>query len=97
MVAKSYAYNIDYEKAFNPIAKMTIMKQSLIMVATIRWSLYHMDVKKIVVHGNLYEKMHMEQPPNYVNYAKHILIWFIGSRNLTWLKQTPKAWSNKIS
>jgi hypothetical protein len=26
-----------------------------------------MDVKIVIVHGNLHEKMHMEQPPNYVN------------------------------
>jgi hypothetical protein len=55
LVAKGYAqtYGIDYEETYSPIAKMTIVRTIITMVATKGWSLHQMDVKIVFLHGDL--------------------------------------------
>jgi len=69
LVAKGYVqtYGIDYEETYNPIAKMTTVRIIILMVTTKGWSLHQMDVKNILLHGDLHEEMYMEQPLGYVD------------------------------
>jgi hypothetical protein len=69
LVAKGYAqtYGIDYEETYNPVAKMTIIRAIIAMVASKGWFLHQMDVKNVFFHGDLQEDMYMEQPPGYVD------------------------------
>jgi hypothetical protein len=62
LVAKGYAqtYGIDYEETYSPVAKMTIVKAIITMVATKGWSLHQMDVKNAFLHGDLQEEVYME-------------------------------------
>jgi len=55
LVAKSYSqtYGIDYEQTYSPIAKMTIIRDFIVVVATKGWSLHQMDVKNFFFHGDL--------------------------------------------
>ena len=67
LVAKGFTqeYDIDYEKTFAPVARLTSVR-CLIAVATIRcWPLYQMDVKNAFLNGNLHEEVYMQQPPSY--------------------------------
>jgi uncharacterized membrane protein YbaN (DUF454 family) len=62
LIAKGYAqtYGIDYEEAYSLVAKMTIIRVIIAMVATKGWSLHQMDVKNVFLHGDLQEKVFME-------------------------------------
>jgi len=97
LVAKGYAqtYGIEYEETYSPIAKMTIVKAIIAMVASNGWSLHQMDVKKIKNHGDLQEEVYMEQPPGYVDQTRPNLVCRL-KKALYGLKQTPRAWCDKI-
>jgi hypothetical protein len=65
------------------------------MVAAKGWSLHQMDVKNVFPHGDLQEKMYMEQPLGYVDQTHPKLVYML-KKALYGLKQTPKIWSDKI-
>jgi hypothetical protein len=69
LVAKGYAqtYGLYYRETYSPVAKMTIVRAIIAMVVAKGWSLHQMDVKNVLLHGNLQEEMYMEQPPGYVD------------------------------
>jgi hypothetical protein len=96
-VAKGYAqtYGIDYEETYSPIAKMTTVRAIIVMATTKGWSLHQMDVKNVFLHGDLHEKVYMEQPPSYVNQTHPNLVCRL-KKTLYGLKQAPRAWLNKI-
>jgi hypothetical protein len=97
LVAKGYAqtYGINYEETYSPVAKMTIVRTTIVMAATKGWSLHQMDVKNAFLHGDLHEEVYMEQPPGYVDQTHPILVCRL-KKALYGLKQTPRAWSDKI-
>jgi hypothetical protein len=97
LVAKGYAqtYGIDYEETYSPVAKMTTIRVIIAMAAAKGWSLHQMEVKNAFLHGDLQEKVYMEQPRSYVDQTHPNLVCRL-KKTLHGLKQTPKAWSNKI-
>jgi len=97
LVAKGYAqtYGIDYEETYSPIAKMTTIRTIITMAIAKRWSLHQMDVKNVFLHGDLHEKVYMEQPPSYVDQTHPNLVYRL-KKALYNLKQAPKAWLDKI-
>jgi hypothetical protein len=97
LVAKGYAqtYGIDYEETYSPIARMTTVRAIIAMEASKGWSLHRMDVKDVFLHGDLQEEMYMEQPPSYVDQTHPNLVCRL-KKVLYGLKQTPRAWSDKI-
>jgi hypothetical protein len=97
LVAKGYAqtYGIDYEETYSPVAKMTIVKVIIVMVASKGWSLHQMDVKNFFLHGDLQEEMYMELPPSYVDQTHPNLVNRL-KKTLYDLKQAPRVWSDKI-
>jgi hypothetical protein len=97
LVAKGYApmYGIDYEETYSPVAKMTTVRAIIVMAATKGWSLHQMDVKNVFFHGDLQEKVYMEQPLGYVDQTHPNLVCTL-KKTLYGLKQAPRAWSDKI-
>jgi hypothetical protein len=97
LVAKGYAqtYGIDYEETYSPVTKMTTIKAIIAMVATKGWSLHQMNVKSVFLHGDLQEEVYMEQPPGYVDQTHFNLVCRL-KKTLYGLKQTPRAWLDKI-
>jgi len=97
LVAKGYAqtYGINYEETYNPVAKMTTIRAIIAMATTKGWSLHQMDVNNVFLHGDLQEKMYMEQPLDYVDQTYPNLVCRL-KKALYGLKQAPKALSNKI-
>ncbi|TYK11673.1 putative mitochondrial protein [Cucumis melo var. makuwa] len=65
LVAKGYAqiYDIDYSNTFYLVAKLTSIRLFLSMAATHHWYLHQLDIKNAFLHGDLQEKVYMEQPP----------------------------------
>jgi hypothetical protein len=97
LVTKGYAqtYGINYEVTYIPDAKMTTIRAIITMATTKGWSLHQMDVKNVFLHGDLQEEVYMEQPPSYVDQTHPNLVCRL-KKALYDLKQTPKAWSDKI-
>jgi hypothetical protein len=97
LVAKGYAqtYGIDYEETYSPVAKMTIVRAIIAMVASKGWLLHQMDVNNAFLHGDLQEEMYMEQPSGYVDQTHPNLVCRL-KKALYGLKQAPGAWSDKI-
>jgi histone deacetylase 1/2 len=97
LVAKSYAqtYGIDYEKTYSLVAKMTIVRAIIVMVITKGWSLHQMNVNNVFLCGNLQEEMYMEQPPGHVDQTHPNFVCRL-KKVLYILKETPRAWSDKI-
>ncbi len=96
LVAKGYAqtYGIDYEKTYNLVARMTIVKVIIVMAIIKGWSLHQMDVNNVFLHGDLQEEVYMEQPLGYVNQAHLNLVCRL-KKALYGLKQAPRVWLDK--
>jgi len=74
---------------------MTIVRAIIAMATVKGWSLHEMDVKNVFLHGDLQEEVYMEQPPSYVDQTHPNLVCRL-KKTLYGLKQTPRAWSDKI-
>ena len=53
-----------------------------------------MDVKSAFLHGDLLEKIYMEQPPGYVQDNSSLVCLL--KKSLYGLKQAPRAWYAKM-
>jgi hypothetical protein len=53
---------------------MTTVSIIIAMVVAKGWSLHQMDVKNVFFHGDLWEKVYMEQPPGYVDQTRPNLV-----------------------
>ena len=98
LVAKGYAqiYGVDYFDTFSSVAKLTSIRLFISLVATHGWDLHQLDIKNAFLHGNLAEKVYMEQSPGFVPQGE------IGRfcrlhKSLYGLKQSPSAWFGKFS
>ena len=57
-------YEVDYEETFAPVAKMTMLRTIITIVASQNWSLYQIDIKNAFLHGDLKEVIYMKPPPD---------------------------------
>ena len=67
-MATRYAqtYGVDYSNTFSPVAKMTYVRLFISLATTYHWDLHHLDIKNVFFHGDLQEKLYMEQPPGFI-------------------------------
>ena len=68
LVAKGYAhtYGMDYFDTFSPVAKMASVRLFISLTATYNWDLHQLDIKNVFLHGDLQEKVYIEQPLGFV-------------------------------
>ena len=96
LIAKDFTheYEIDYEKTFAPVARISSIRALLAVVATSKWDIFQMDVKNAFLNRDLSEEVYMQPPPglsidsNKVCYLR---------RALYGLKQAPRVWFSKFS
>ena len=98
MVAKEYTqvYGSDYGDTFSPVAKIAYVRLLLSMAAMCSWPLYQLIIKNVFLHGDLTERVYVEQPPGFVAQGESGLVCRL-RRSLYDLKQSPRAWFSRFS
>lgn len=82
-------YGIDYEETFALVAKMTIVHTLLAITSVHQWRLFQLDVKNIFLHGDLFEEVYMQPPPDLSTLPLHV---YRLCKAIYGLKQAPRAW-----
>ena len=67
----------------------------LALVALLRLELEQLDVKTAFLHEDLDEEIYMEQPEDFVQHHKGILVCKL-KKSLYGLKQSPRKWYKKF-
>jgi hypothetical protein len=90
LVSKGFSQveGIDYNETFAPVAKMNSICLVLALAASHKWEVHQMDVKSSFLHGDLKEKIYMEQPPGYVQNDSSLV--FRLKKSLYGLKKLPE-------
>lgn len=90
LIGNKQEYGINYEETFAPVAKMTIVRMVISIVASQSWSIYQMDVKNAFLYGDLKEEIYMVLPPG-LSFCSSFDVCKL-KRSLYGLKQAPQAW-----
>eukprot|EP00253_Pinus_taeda_P030491 PITA_30491 len=73
---------------------MNSIHLALSLVASFKWEVHQMDVKSAFLHGELHEKIYMEQPTGFIQTNSSLVCWLM--KSLYGLKQAPQAWYAKM-
>ena len=98
LVARGFnqEYGIDYEETFAPVARLSYVRTLIAVSAARKWPLFHMDVKKAFLNGELSEEVYMKLPPGYSHPRGFSHRVFRLRQALYGLKQAPRAWFAKF-
>eukprot|EP00253_Pinus_taeda_P002241 PITA_02241 len=73
---------------------MNSIRLVLSLVASFKWEVHQMDVKSAFLHGDLHEKIYMEQPIGFIQTDSSLICRL--KKSLYGLKQVPQAWYAKM-
>eukprot|EP00253_Pinus_taeda_P001435 PITA_01435 len=73
---------------------MNSIRLVLSLAAFFKWEVHQMDVKSALLHGDLHEEIHMEQPPGFIQTDSSLVCRL--KKSLYGLKQAPRAWYEKM-
>jgi hypothetical protein len=89
-------YIVDYNETFARVAKFTSIHCILALMALEDMEIHQMDVKTTFLNGELEEEIYMEQPQGFVHQGGEHLVCKI-HKSLYGLKQSPRAWNQKLN
>jgi transposase InsO family protein len=97
LVAKGFAqvHGVDFHETFAPVAKFTTIRCILAIGAALDLEMHQMDVKTAFLNGDLEEDIYMVQPEGFVQQGNEHLVCKL-QKSLYGLKQSPRAWYQKI-
>ena len=81
-------YGVDFDEIFSPVVKMTTLRFLLGIVTVEDLELIQLHMKTTFLHGDLEEKIYMEQPQGFVEPGRERLVCRL-KRSLYGLKQAP--------
>jgi Reverse transcriptase (RNA-dependent DNA polymerase) len=98
LVAKGYTqtYGIEYHETFAPVAKMNTVRILLSIAVNNGWNLNQMDVKNVFLQGTLEEEVYMTLPPGHKKKKMSNVVCRL-KKSIYGLKQTPRAWYDKLN
>jgi hypothetical protein len=98
LVARGFTqtYGVHYNKKFAPVAKFTSIHCILALAALEDMEIHQMDVKTTFLNGELEEEIYMEQPQGFVHQGGEHLVCKL-HKSLYGLKQSPRAWNQKLN
>lgn len=98
LVAQGFSQEqgLDYTETFSPIVKHITVRLILSLATTNKWSLRQLDVKNILLHGELHEEVYMRQPPGFIDSKCPSYVCKLG-KSLYGLKQASRAWNAKFT
>jgi hypothetical protein len=88
-------YRMDYNETFSPITKFTSIRCILALTALENMEIHQMGVKTTFFNNELKEEIYMEQPQVFMHQGgEHLVCKF--HKSLYGLKQSPRAWNQKL-
>jgi hypothetical protein len=96
LVARGFTqtFGVDYNEAFAPVAKFVSIRCILALAAIEDMEIHQMDVKTAFLNGDLEEEIYMEQPEGFTHEGDHLVCKL--HKSLYGLKQSPRAWNQKL-
>jgi hypothetical protein len=97
LVARGFTqtFGVDYNKTFAPIAKFVSIHCVLALATIEDMEIHQMDVKPAFLNGDLEEDIYMEQPEGFTQEDEHLVCKL--QKSLYGLKQSPRAWNQKLN
>ena len=76
LVAKGYAqtYGIDYDETLAPFMKTTTVCVVFVEALAKGWHLHQMDMKNVVLQGDIKEQVYMVQPPRFQSEVNKLVV-----------------------
>ncbi len=96
LVARDFTqtFGVDYNETFAPVAKFVSIRCILALAAIEDMEIHQMDVKIAFLNGDLEEEIYMEQPEGFTQEGEHLVCKL--HKSLYGLKQSPRAWNQKL-
>jgi hypothetical protein len=88
-------YGVDYNETFAHVTKFTSICYILALVALEDMEIHQMDLKIAILNGELEEEIYMEQLQRFVHQGGEHLVCKL-HKSLYGLKQSPRAWNEKL-
>jgi hypothetical protein len=81
----------DFWETFAPTVKWTTIRVVSALATSLGWSIYHLDVKTLFLHGVISEDIFVFQPPGFLLPGFEHLVGKL-NKALYGLRQAPRAW-----
>jgi hypothetical protein len=86
---------IDYEETFTDVARYTLIRTIIALVAKMKWKLHQMDIKTAFLNGVIEEEVYIEKPQGFEVEDRKSHVCRL-KKALYGLKQAPRAWYGHI-
>lgn len=98
-MAKGYTQQegVDYLNTFSHVAKLVYVKMMLAISTMKGYSLYHLDVNNVFLHGDLKKEIYMELPPDLCSKGWCVCKVCRLHKSLYRLKQASRQWFLKLT
>jgi hypothetical protein len=80
---------------FSPVARYTLIRTILSLVAMMKWKVHQMDVKTTFLNGEIKEEVYVEKPLGFETHDMETHVCRL-KKDLYGLKQAPRAWYGRI-